>query len=253
IMLAFTTLCLSFFLSIAHAFPLAQLTSLAQRDVFVPRITSPNADTVWPVGTKQTVTWDISNIPKQITNPIGKVILGHMENDNNPLAQNFNLTAGKVQITVPDVPPRDDYIIVLFGDSGNSSPSFVITRITGGSSSSATGTATTIRAASSSALITTPIPITGSEITGGSLSATPSPPIATETLPTGTTTTGSAPSSDSSAISSIVSSAASAISSAVASATSAGASQTAPSSNAAWQVKAPIGLASMLVGFVLLI
>lgn len=31
---------------------------------------------------------------------------------DNPLAENFNIRAGQVTITVPDVPPRDDYIIV---------------------------------------------------------------------------------------------------------------------------------------------
>lgn len=31
---------------------------------------------------------------------------------DHPLAQNFNLTDGSVTITVPNVPPRNDYLIV---------------------------------------------------------------------------------------------------------------------------------------------
>jgi hypothetical protein len=62
----------------------------------------------------------------------------------NPLATNFKLTDGQVQITVPNVPTRRDYIVVgefllfrhrlavqpafleVFGDSGNASPQFTI-------------------------------------------------------------------------------------------------------------------------------
>ncbi|CAA7269102.1 unnamed protein product [Cyclocybe aegerita] len=158
-----------------------QASPLSRRDVIAPKITSPDANTVWTVGSVVTVTWDTSNFPpdSQITNPIGKVILGFDENDslnldfNNPLAQDFKLRDGSVQLTVPDVPPRDDYLIVLFGDSGNTSPAFVITRIASGTSASAS------RSASSSTLITTPIPITGSTVTGGILTDT-----RTQSLPT---------------------------------------------------------------------
>ncbi|PPQ86314.1 hypothetical protein CVT25_005615 [Psilocybe cyanescens] len=151
---------------------------LSRRDVIAPRITSPNAQTVWPVGTVQTVTWDTSNFPpdSQITNPIGQVILGFNSSNslnldfNNPLAQGFKLRDGQVKITVPDVTPRSDYLIVLFGDSGNTSPSFAITQIAGGSSSTKPDSSTAVTPTSST-LITTPIPITGSVITGGSTSS----------------------------------------------------------------------------------
>lgn len=43
------------------------------------------------------------------------------------LADKFPLTAGTVSFTVPaDVKQRDDYIVVLLGDSGNASPHFKI-------------------------------------------------------------------------------------------------------------------------------
>ncbi|KAH9480196.1 hypothetical protein JR316_0006794 [Psilocybe cubensis] len=188
---------------------------LSRRDVIAPRITSPNAQTVWPIGTVQTVTWDTSNFPpdSQITNPIGQVILGFNSSDSlnldfkNPLAQGFKLRDGHVQITVPNVTPRNDYLIVLFGDSGNTSPSFAITQIAGGSSSTTPESSTA--GATSSTLITTPIPITGSVITGGSSSSatdsssssspTPTAPLSSSSSISSTPSSASSTSSDSSA------------------------------------------------------
>jgi len=54
----------------------------------------------------------------QITNPDGVVILGFQTDDSlnldidHPLAQNFKIRAGNVTVIVPDVPPRNNYIIV---------------------------------------------------------------------------------------------------------------------------------------------
>jgi len=185
-MFAFTILCLSFFVSMINAGP------LTKRVIFNPHITSPNANTVWPVGTKQTVTWETADIPpdSQLTRTDGRVVLGHLgstgglnlQSDN--LAANFKLRDGKVQITVPNVPLRNDYIIVLFGDSGNSSPGFAIT--SGGAASSTSSTAVA-QNATGSTVISTPIPITGSTITGGS-SGTTTPTLTTDnSTPTSTT------------------------------------------------------------------
>lgn len=60
----------------------------------------------------------------------------------SPLAENFTIGTGRANITVPNVPTREDYIVVLFGDrcvfasstfplpltlcSGNASPKFKI-------------------------------------------------------------------------------------------------------------------------------
>lgn len=78
----------------------------------------------------------------------------------HPLASNFRITDGAVNVTVPDVDARDDYIIVrelpspvvvcscwcaqlmhfslcaVFGDSGNASPKFTITAADLGESTS---------------------------------------------------------------------------------------------------------------------
>lgn len=130
--------------------PFFTITSLASlvlslpvnlRDVVDPPITSPTADTVWHVGEKQLVTWSTEGLPANITNPVGMLVLGYNYNNsenlmlNSPLATNINYTDGQVLITVPNVETREDYIVVLFGDSGNASPKFTI--INDSSSSSA--------------------------------------------------------------------------------------------------------------------
>ncbi|KAG7440826.1 uncharacterized protein BT62DRAFT_561796 [Guyanagaster necrorhizus] len=100
--------------ALVHALP------LISRDVISPPITSPTSGDVWTVGQTVTVTWNTTDIPaaSQITNPIGMIVLGYQANNSlnldidNPLASNFELTDGQVNITVPDVEPRDDYIIV---------------------------------------------------------------------------------------------------------------------------------------------
>jgi len=44
----------------------------------------------------------------------------------HPLATDFDIRQGKVPITVPSVKQGNNYIVVLFGDSGNRSPTFRI-------------------------------------------------------------------------------------------------------------------------------
>ncbi|KAH9851823.1 hypothetical protein C2E23DRAFT_732406 [Lenzites betulinus] len=103
--------------------------------VFRPQIISPAAGTVWPAGSVQTLTWDTSNIPEDAKNQTGLALLGYIVGNTtdehldvaNPLATGFPITAGAANVTVPDVPARDDYVVVLFGDSGNTSPKFTIT------------------------------------------------------------------------------------------------------------------------------
>ncbi|KAF9261451.1 hypothetical protein L218DRAFT_870148 [Marasmius fiardii PR-910] len=99
-------------------------------DVWNPRITSPNADTVWVVGTKVNVTWDTSDAPQRISS--GSAVM--LRNSTGPTpadlylkkVNTFDLRDGTVEVTVPDVPPGTDYVVVLFGDSGNWSPEFEI-------------------------------------------------------------------------------------------------------------------------------
>jgi len=111
------------------------LSSLAERDVWAPKVTSPNAGTTWKIGSSQTVTWDTSNPPSQVSNPVGSLLLGYLNPDgsggenldvDHPLAQGFQLTDGSVTVTVPTVDEKDSYIVVLIGDSGNASDEFTI-------------------------------------------------------------------------------------------------------------------------------
>ncbi|KAJ3777940.1 hypothetical protein FB446DRAFT_633167 [Lentinula raphanica] len=156
-MLTFTISCL--FFSLVRALP-----TLLSREVFDPPITSPTASTVWQVGQTVTVTWDTTNLPpaSQLTDPNGTVVLGYMTSPtdsehlmiDSPLAQDFPLSDGQVSFTVPSVVSRTDYIIALFGDSGNISPTFTI-QGTDSSSSSSSSVSTIISTTSPSASTST--------------------------------------------------------------------------------------------------
>ncbi|KAH9949857.1 hypothetical protein B0H21DRAFT_687892 [Amylocystis lapponica] len=103
-------------------------------DVYSPDITSPKVGDLWTVGQNQTVTWDASKVPQTNENSTGLLLLGYEDDPSagehldikDPLAVGFPISAGTVSFTVPNVTDRSDYIVVLFGDSGNASPKFTI-------------------------------------------------------------------------------------------------------------------------------
>ncbi|KAJ4481965.1 hypothetical protein J3R30DRAFT_3455516 [Lentinula aciculospora] len=179
-MLTLTISCL--FLSVVVALP-----TLLSRDVYDPPITSPTASTVWQVGQTVTVSWDTTNLPpaSQLTDPNGTVVLGYMTSPTDsehlmldpPLAQDFPLSDGKVSFTVPSVVTRTDYIIALFGDSGNISPTFTI-QGSDSSSSSALSTTTSATPTSTSTSISpstfTSSPTTQSTVTEAEASSSQS-------------------------------------------------------------------------------
>jgi hypothetical protein len=177
---------LSVFFSVVSALAIP----LVARDVAVPPVTEPSDKTVWKVGSKQTVKWDTSNLPpkENITNIHGTVLLGFLTDDSEnlmsdtPLAKGFSLLDGQVEITVPNVEPRDDYIVALIGNSGNISPKFTIGKA--GNIAAASGTSS-----SSSESISWGIPITGTTITGGSATTTSTIADPSLSVPSGTTTT----------------------------------------------------------------
>ncbi|KAL1948362.1 hypothetical protein VTO73DRAFT_12437 [Trametes versicolor] len=96
----------------------AAAVSASPTVVVRPPITAPKAGDVWTVGTTQTITWNTTEIPASAGNPIGGVLLGYLEDGQqhldteSPLAEGFLLTAGSVEVTVPQVAARDDYIVV---------------------------------------------------------------------------------------------------------------------------------------------
>jgi len=125
IMTSFTTFL--FTLLSLFAIGLAAPIQLDARDVYVPPVTYPKAGTVWKIGDDHHVRWDTSNPPEQITNREGMILLAHdkLQDTKHPLAKGFDILKGSVKIKVPRVKPGK-YALVLFGDSGNYSPTFTI-------------------------------------------------------------------------------------------------------------------------------
>ncbi|KAI0693976.1 hypothetical protein BC835DRAFT_1415605 [Cytidiella melzeri] len=176
---------------LATAFAAPFVADVVQkRDVVAPKMTSPTADTVWVVGNTYQVTWDTSGLPPpaNITNIIGQVVLGqfdangdeHLQLDT-PLAQNFNITSGSVNVVAPNV-TAGKYFLVLFGDSGNNGPEFTIT--TSAASSSASASVSTAPPLSSSPSLVPPI-------TSEPPSTTSSPTSTPLSVPVTSTITGS--------------------------------------------------------------
>ncbi|SPO28346.1 uncharacterized protein UTRI_04743 [Ustilago trichophora] len=108
--------------------------SLDKRLVYNPHITSPVASTVWTAGQSYTVEWDSSDIPVEAESYKGMIKLGYTPADGAgglnlhwTLADGFPIKDGKVQVTLPeDLKQRNDYIVVVMGDSGNASEKFTI-------------------------------------------------------------------------------------------------------------------------------
>jgi len=125
IIMKFTTLTTLVYLLTSFLTVLA--IPLELRDVYVPPVLHPRQGTVWLVGEQHHVTWNISNPPVNITNKIGQIQL-RKNGLTTPviLANNFNILLGKIEVTVPWVQDGHDYQVVLFGDSGNFSPTFAI-------------------------------------------------------------------------------------------------------------------------------
>ncbi|KAK0506640.1 hypothetical protein EDD18DRAFT_1124310 [Armillaria luteobubalina] len=119
------------FSSFAAAAVLSSVLTLvksAALDVYVPRITSPNAGDTWVAGSTYTVTWDTSNAPAQITNQQGAIFLRKGSKTQTPaLLTGFSILDGAANVTVPESATiADDYTVVLMGDSGNWSGKFSI-------------------------------------------------------------------------------------------------------------------------------
>ncbi|KAF8878125.1 hypothetical protein CPB84DRAFT_1688485, partial [Gymnopilus junonius] len=78
--------------------------------------------------------WDVRDMPKENVTRKGRSLLGYLEKGSqdehldieHTLASDFNLGDGYATFKCPKVEPRKDYIVVLFGDSGNRSPRFTI-------------------------------------------------------------------------------------------------------------------------------
>ncbi|KAK0503970.1 hypothetical protein EDD18DRAFT_1131565 [Armillaria luteobubalina] len=118
----------AFLFAVTIAYPASKPQELM---VWSPAITSPTSSTNWYTGTFHNVTWETDGMPEEVKNTTGLLLLGHQSNGsenldiNHPLANKFLLSQGWVLCTMPnDTEPRSDYMVVLFGDSGNTSPPF---------------------------------------------------------------------------------------------------------------------------------
>ncbi|KAH6916188.1 hypothetical protein BKA70DRAFT_1216420 [Coprinopsis sp. MPI-PUGE-AT-0042] len=96
--------------------------AIEARDVYAPPVLKPDSSSTWVIGTTETVVWDVSSPPAQITNKIGRIVLRDVKTEllllDNPLASGFDILIGSIPVTVPDVAPGL-YQAVVFGDSGN--------------------------------------------------------------------------------------------------------------------------------------
>ncbi|KAJ8092646.1 hypothetical protein PM082_006974 [Marasmius tenuissimus] len=110
---------------------LAALATTVSAVRWNPNITSPDASTVWRIGDLVNVTWDLSDMPQNLSSPTGSI---QLNNEKGPmmnigfLSDGFDIRAGFAEFNVPwyDVPAGKNYTITLFGDSGNRSPRFEI-------------------------------------------------------------------------------------------------------------------------------
>lgn len=110
------------------------MVELEKRIVYNPHITSPTSNTVWTAGKTVQVTWDASDLPQEAENYTGNIKLGFLPANGEggynlkwQLAQGFLIRDEEATITLPaDLQSRNDYIIVVMGDSGNKSQKFTI-------------------------------------------------------------------------------------------------------------------------------
>ncbi|TFK39037.1 hypothetical protein BDQ12DRAFT_650706 [Crucibulum laeve] len=117
----------TFLFTILSLFSIVSALPVVRRDVFVPPLITPAEGAVWKIGSTQTVTWDASNPPAQITNPQGTLYFRKDEliQLDNPLATGFDILLGRLNVVVPEITPGV-YQLVLLGDSGNDGPSFTV-------------------------------------------------------------------------------------------------------------------------------
>ncbi|KAJ7288152.1 hypothetical protein C8J57DRAFT_1706653 [Mycena rebaudengoi] len=110
-----------------------------QLEVISPAIIWPAADVKWAPGSTHNVTWNTSMVPEKFCNNTGTLLLGYITpatkttpysenlNISHPLATGFRMGTGHTAVTIPkDTRCRANYVVVLFGDSGNISPQFSI-------------------------------------------------------------------------------------------------------------------------------
>ncbi|KAF5382304.1 hypothetical protein D9757_008476 [Collybiopsis confluens] len=184
-----------------NALAIPGTTGLGARDVWVPKIITPNATTVWKANSHGEVTWNTSNPPKQITNRKGTILLGHIDPNNpasglnldikHPLASYVDLSLGKATIQVPANVTAGKYIVVLMGDSGNRSPEFTIEAAIAGADACSSPSATSNSSAEFSSAGNALTVATSTDASNGSSPVSSS--LVSQSTPSATPSTGGVP------------------------------------------------------------
>ncbi|KAJ3513104.1 hypothetical protein NMY22_g15140 [Coprinellus aureogranulatus] len=105
----------------------AASAACAHAVVFIPHITAPAANDQWPIESVQTVRWDVSDAPSEISNPEGSIFLREVLTQKLRLLDNgFSILDGAHNVTVPVNVPTGPFNIVLVGSLDNLSPTFSI-------------------------------------------------------------------------------------------------------------------------------
>ncbi len=82
---------MQFFTALLSALVLAASTTAtpvhvaerAELIVVSPPIKTPGKGDIWPIGSKQHVTWDPTDIPSSGKNNIGEILLGYLDDDDS--------------------------------------------------------------------------------------------------------------------------------------------------------------------------
>ena len=109
---------------------------MEKRIVYNPPVTTPASKQVWYAGREEVVKWQVDQdkIPAEANNFKVTIKLGYIPKNGEggynlkwTLAKGINITDEEAEVTLPsDLQTRDDYIIVVMGDSGNRSMKFTI-------------------------------------------------------------------------------------------------------------------------------
>ncbi|EJF57109.1 hypothetical protein DICSQDRAFT_140660 [Dichomitus squalens LYAD-421 SS1] len=99
---------------------------------FPPPVERPGGADVWTVGDVETVKWSTKGLNFTL-DQTGTILLGYLTTDGSqtlfvdqPLAGNFTLASGAVNVVVPKVPSGNAYFIIVLGDANNWGPLFSI-------------------------------------------------------------------------------------------------------------------------------
>ncbi|KAH9890003.1 hypothetical protein C8Q73DRAFT_653065 [Cubamyces lactineus] len=124
-----------FSLAILSVSPLSSVLAAHVPRAVSPFITEPNAISVWPLGSVQTVEWCVITDGLDLDDVEGTVLLGYVQTDGNvtlwkdqPLAENVALSDGVVNVRCPlNLPTTLRYhLLAVLGDESNISPIFEI-------------------------------------------------------------------------------------------------------------------------------